>query len=171
MNSCCVCLKPKANLNCGICSQAVCKSCAQFLDENHFSFLAVIPDELQHSTYCSNCFDQKVAPELVTYNETMARAKDINVFLKNQTKESRLLKGSEEIYKVENCEDRKETLLRLAFKAAQANVNALINVDLVSTKVKIGTYQRTMWSGSGVPAHLPDKKETNLIYRLVRNKN
>ncbi len=170
MNSCCVCLKPKANLSCGICKNSVCKSCAQFTDEDHFSFLAEVPADLKHSTFCVVCFDEKVAPQLETYNATMERAKDINVFLKNQTKESRMLKGSDEVYRVDECEDRNETLLRLAFKAAQANFNALINVDLIATKVKLGTYQKTMWSGTGVPAHLPDKKPTNLIYRAVRNK-
>lgn len=155
---CCVCQKPKANLVCGICQSAVCKKCAQFTEEDSFSFLDKIPPHLTHGTYCGPCFDAKVAPELASYAETMEKAKDVAVFFKDQGKETRLIKRSNEVFRVKDCLDRDETLLRLAFFAAQKDFNSVIDVDLVSEKIRSGTYQTQRWSGTAVPANISDKK-------------
>lgn len=155
---CCVCQKPKATLVCGICKNPVCKKCAQFTGEESFSFLTKIPENLTHGTYCGPCFDEQVAPELAVYEETMERAKDVAIFFKDQGKETRWVKRSKEIFKVLECPDRDETLMRLAFQAAQKNFNSLVDVDLVSEKIRNGSYQTQKWSGTAVPANIESRK-------------
>lgn len=60
--------------------------------------------------------------------------------------------------KIDNCDDREETLLRLAFVAAQKNFDGLVDVELASKKVRDGSYQTHKWSGSAVPTHIESKK-------------
>ncbi|WP_413613263.1 hypothetical protein [Bdellovibrio sp. HCB-110] len=157
-NSCCSCFSAKAPLECGICKSAVCKKCAQFLEEDSFSFLAKIPQDLSFNVYCPQCFDAKVAPELDSYNDTMERAKSIMVFFKDQGKESRLMSRKEPPVQVVDCADREETLLRLAFFAAKANYNGLVDAELTSKKIREGSYQTHKWSGTAIPTHIDPKK-------------
>ena len=90
-NGCVTCGKSKATLVCGACSASVCKYCAQILEDGAFSYLAKIPAALSHQVYCGTCYDKDVAAELQNYNETMERAKEIQVFFKAQSKETRLI--------------------------------------------------------------------------------
>lgn len=128
------------------------------MDEDQFSFLAQIPAELAHTTYCPNCYDNTVAPALASYNETMELAKEVHVYSKTQTKETRLIKRKEHPVKVTDCKDHDETILRLAFFAAQAGYNGLVDVQLSSEKIKNGSYQTMKWSGAGIPARIDSKK-------------
>lgn len=157
-SECQSCQKPKAGLECGLCKSSVCKSCAQFVDEGQFSFLAEIPEDLSHFTYCALCFDRTVAPALAQYNETMELAKEVLVYTKSQTKETRLISRKEPPVKVVDCKDHDETILRLAFLAAKAGFNGIVDVHLSSVKVKNGSYQTMRWSGTGVPAQIDPKK-------------
>jgi hypothetical protein len=154
---CSTCQSPKANLKCGICDCAICKSCTQFLNEEAFAFLEARPKYLAHAIYCNVCYDEKVAPELGVYNEQMERAKDVNVYFKTQSKETRTLKRKEPPVKVADIRDRDEALLRLAFLAAQLNYNGLIDVQLDSKKVIENGYTSSLWSGQGIPTHIDDK--------------
>ncbi len=131
---CKTCRKPKANFQCGICQEHVCKSCAQFLNDS-FSFLKKIPADLGHTTYCTNCFDEKVAVPLEAYNTTMAAAKEVMVFTKDQIKSTAHLKRREEPVMVEHCEDEQETIVRLAFFAAEKHFNCLLDVDISHRKI------------------------------------
>ncbi len=45
----------------------------------------------------------------------------------------------------------------LAFLASLEKCNAVIDVDLKSKKVRAGSYQTTVWSGSGMPANVSDE--------------
>ncbi len=155
---CPFCQKPKATLECGLCHSAVCKYCAQFVDEGRLSFLPKLPKELSHTTYCGPCYDVKISPQIEAYDLTMEKAKNINIFYKNESKETRLVERNEKPLKVENCPDKEETILRLAFLAALANFNSIIDVDLVSTKVRHEAYQTSIWRGQCLPAQLSDAK-------------
>lgn len=155
---CTTCSKPKAQLACGICERVLCKNCTQFVEEDQFSFLAKIPKELSHSCYCDQCFTEKVAPAIAEYEATMERAKEISVFDKTQGKETRLFKRTEMPFQVANINDEKEVILRLAFWAAQAGFNSLIDLQTSWVKVKNGSYQTTKWSGSAVPTNVDPKK-------------
>ena len=151
-------------MECGICHSSICKSCTQFLDEDSFSFLASVPENLSHLAYCGPCFDLHVAPAQADYNETMEKAKDISVYNKKQGKETRLIKRLEEPVHVDDCDDYEETILRLAFLTVKANYNSLVDMDIVSKKVKTDGYQSTKFSGTGIPAHVT-------VDRLVKDRS
>lgn len=150
---CYTCNKSKAPLACGICQNNLCKSCAQFVEEGHFSYMAKVPADLSHTIYCAPCYDAKVADEMVRYNETMEKARNINVFEKGQGKETRLIKRKEQPVRVGACPDRQEVLLRLAFQAAELGYNGILDVDIRSEKVFDNSYQSTRYSGTGIPAN------------------
>ncbi|MBX2995240.1 MAG: hypothetical protein KF681_10465 [Bdellovibrionaceae bacterium] len=157
--TCVCCQKSKPQLTCEVCAADVCKYCAQFLDEGQFSFMNARPEVLAHSTYCPGCFDQHVAGELAAYNEVLERAKSILVYEKKQAKETRLLSRKEKTVRVSNCADQAEAMLRLAFFAAKAGFNAIIDVDLQGAKVSEGgSYKTTKWSGTGVPSNVAANK-------------
>jgi hypothetical protein len=152
------CNKPKATLECGLCQCSLCKYCAQFVEEDHFSFLASIPSYLSHTVYCGPCFDEKISPELQKYDALLEQAKQVDVYFSDQGKETRIIRRLEEPVKIENCPDRDEALLRLAFFAAQGNYNSLVDVELTSEKVRNGGYQTLKWRGVGVPVHVNKKR-------------
>lgn len=155
---CQVCQKPKATLECGACHAAICKSCAEFTDDTTFELMMKVPSELAHTTYCGPCFDLTVAPALALYQATAERAKDVIVYFKNQGKETRLLKRKEDRIEVENGIDRDQTLLKLAYAAADRGFNGIIDVELSSEKIRIGTYQTLKWSGEGMPCDVRPEK-------------
>jgi hypothetical protein len=155
---CTTCFKPKATLECAICHSSTCKYCAQFLEEDAFSFLPKVPPELSHTTYCHACYEQNVAPKMQSYQQTMEQAKEVAVFYKKQNKETRYIKRIEDAVRIVDCADRDETILRLAFHSALANLNSILDVELTSEKVKIGSYQTFKWSGVGIPAHVNPEK-------------
>ncbi len=156
--ACSSCQKPKAALSCGLCGQPLCKYCVQALDEADFSFLPEIPEELGHPFYCAGCFDATVAPQLLEYNEILEQAKGVFVFTKDQGKESRLIKRKEAPLKVTDCVDQNETILRLAFLAARAKHNAIVDVQITSEKVRNAGYQSTKWSGVAIPASIDPRR-------------
>jgi hypothetical protein len=113
---------------------------------------------LPHSAYCPTCFDNHVAPIAAVYDQTVEKAKDILVYERSQGKETRFLKRTEKPVRVERCLDRPEALLRLAFYAAAAGYNGLIDVDIKSEKIRNGPYQTTLWSGTGIPTQIESRK-------------
>lgn len=155
-NSCVTCGIPKARLHCGVCQAAICKSCAVSTDEtgdySNFALMANVPQELVQPAYCPACFVEKVSPAYQRYLEILERAQNVIVYEKTQKKETRLMKRTQKPLRVESCPDRQETLMRLAFMAADAGFNGLIDVDLAYKKIRGGSYQTTEWSGSGIPA-------------------
>lgn len=145
-------------MECGICKSALCKSCTQFVEPDAFSFLTVVPDELTHSAFCNDCFVAQVQPRLDQYAETLEKAKNIAIWEKDQSKETRFFSRKEKALKVENCSDRQETILRLAFLATQVGFNAVIDVQVTGKKITNGTYQTTSYSGSGIPTNVDARK-------------
>ena len=155
---CKTCRKPKANFHCGLCSDSICKSCAQFLEEGAFSFLRKVPADFTHPTYCTNCFDDKISAPLNDYNQKLEEAREVYIFTKDQTKQTRLLKRKEEPYVVENCEDEQEALLRMSFWAVEAKFNALIDIQLSHKKIIVGSHKKTIWAATDIPIFIdPDK--------------
>ncbi len=149
--TCSTCGKPKAALCCELCECVICKKCAQILDEGDFSFLIKRPPELDKTTFCQQCFSEKIATHLETYQEMMERAKTVNVYMHSQGKETRLFKRTAKPIFVNKCPDEAEALLRLAFQAAQQNYDCLVDVRLTPEKIRNGSYQTTLWDATGVP--------------------
>ncbi|MBY0370674.1 hypothetical protein K2X33_08310 [bacterium] len=148
---CTVCQLPRAELTCGLCLQQVCKKCSEKLKPARTEFLTPTPPELAHSLYCGRCFDAKVAPELARYDSWMEKARQVHVYSKHQSEETRLMDRLEKPLRIEGGNDRAETLLRLAFLAVQRGFTTLIDVDIRSEKVRNGGYQTTSWTGTGIP--------------------
>ncbi len=155
---CYMCQKPKATLECGSCKETICKKCAMFLDEDTFSFIKKVPEKLSHTTYCNPCYLTEVTPGLAAYNARIEKAKTVQVYYKEDSKQTRLIKRDQNPVKVKECADRAETLLRLAFMAVNAGFEGLVDVEIVSEKIRTGAYQTVKFSGSGIPAYLDPKK-------------
>lgn len=158
LNICKTCRKPKAHYNCGICQECTCKSCTQFLGEETFSFLKKVPAELTHSNYCNQCYEEKVQASLDEYNHKMEAAREIYIFTKEQSKQTRLLQRKEMPYKVENCDDQEEALMRMSFQAVEGGFNALIDIQFTSKKVVSGSHKKLVWSATAIPVTIdPDR--------------
>jgi len=155
---CISCQRPKATLNCGICQEPVCKSCAEFLDASSFSFLQKVAEELTHTYYCPACHNAQVAPALESYEKVMDRARETYFFFTTQKRPLPILKKSKESIRVATCDDRNETILRLAFMAAEQGYNAVIQAEVTSEKVRNGGYVKSVWRGVGIPAQVDAEK-------------
>lgn len=114
--------------------------------------MKTIPDELSRGTYCPSCYEQKVLSAKKPYLEMMERAKEVYLFFKKHSVP--LIRRSKNLLSVENCPDRNELLLRLAFFAAEQSFNALVDVKVVSEKVFVNNYQSLIWSGTAFPAQI-----------------
>ena len=153
--NCSQCDSKKAVSTCGLCQKELCKSCRQTLDAKNFSLLLKRPEHLNHSAYCSDCFDLKVAPDLAEYEDLENKADDVYFLSKN-------FRGSVHIYEkhtktifVEKCDDRRQLILMLAYQAAKLNFNAIISADIKSKKINApGGYEYSEWSGSAIPANI-----------------
>jgi len=152
LNPCSQCHKNQTVLTCGICACAVCKSCAQILEPGSFSFSRQIPEAWKSGTFCGPCYEAEVAAPLAEYFEILERAKNIDVYFKKQGKETRLIKRTEKPVSISARDDRDEVVMGLAFLAAEGHFNAVVDVDLISEKVGVGSYQKLQWRGRGVPA-------------------
>ena len=155
---CICCQKTKSLLECGLCKSEVCKYCAQIMPEGSFSFMPDAPDELKHSVYCGPCFVTNIEEKWNDYQATMEKAKNINVFMDDQGKETRLIKRKERPYKIVDCKDHDEAMMRLAFHAVQSGYNTLVDVSLTSKKVRVNGYQTLIWAGSGVPVTVAPRR-------------
>lgn len=153
---CGTCQKPKATRQCGLCESPLCKACSVLPED--LTLVAEPPPELRHSFYCAACFDQVVEPLLGRYREILERAREVYVFTKDQSKETRLIKRKEAPLKVAECEDYDETLMRLAYLAAEAGFNALVDVDISSRKIRDGSYQSTLYSGTAIPVQIDPRR-------------
>lgn len=154
----------KRQLQCQSCQCGLAKDEAQFVDEGTFELLSQLPQGVALGVYCSPCFEAHVRPALEAYLEKVERAKNVNVFLATQSKESRFVRRTEKPISVEECLDRDDALLRLALKAVELNKNALVDVDFSSRKIRNGGWQTARWSGRGIPAHI---EESQLQRRFI----
>jgi hypothetical protein len=154
---CASCRDSKANmkkeLRCGLCQNFVCKDCAHPLKRLTFSFFKKIPDELSRDIYCEQCHNDTVAPALENYEKIMAQAKDVFIFEKTANSIPLIMRSKQKMT-VSDCPDRKETILRLAFFAAERSFNAVVDVELTATKIRNYGYQTSSWSGFGFPARI-----------------
>lgn len=149
--SCSVCLTKPTPLQCDMCHEPSCKICSIYVDEDSFELFDHLPDSIRGKMFCPSCFNANVDSVLSDYQEALERAKDIDVFDITQGTETRLIKRIEKPIKVVDCKDREETLMRLAFQAAQRGCNTLVDTKLTSKKVQDGKWKKYIWSGTAVP--------------------
>ncbi len=148
----------KRNLHCQFCECPLHKSEAEFIDEESFDFALRKPKFIPVGAYCFTCFEGKVKSAVDDYNEKMERAKNVNVFYISQNKESRFVRRNEEPLKIEDCDDRDEVILRLAFLAVEADKNALVDLDFSTRKVYNGGWKTTRWTGWAIPGTVDESK-------------
>jgi hypothetical protein len=163
--TCISCRRPKAIHLCGICKESICKNCSQFLAAGTFSFLRTLPEQLSHSYYCANCYDQHVSPALESYNEKMERARNLYFFFITQRKPIPMIKKSKETLRVEECDDRDETILRLAFLAIESGYNSVVEAEITSKKVRNEGWVKAVWQGIGVAANIDVERFERSISR------
>lgn len=147
----------EVNYQCGICREALCKKCSIFPRED-FTYYKNIPEELSHASYCSVCFDHKVAAPTEEYLELIEKAKDIIIFSKNESKQTRLFSRKELPYTVENCLDEDDALKRMSFFAVEDNFNCLIDITFARKKIIVGSHKKFIWSGRAIPVNVDAKR-------------
>jgi len=123
-----------------------------FLDPDQFALQKKLPEVLTHTRYCQICFDIHVAPARENYNEILERAKNVSVITTSYKGHVPVLKKSRVNVAFENCNDREDLIMKLAFQAAAEGFNALIQCDLVREKLRNYGYQKSTWKGGGTPA-------------------
>jgi len=160
--TCSACKKHMSNFKCGICQDPICKKCTQFLEET-FNFSRKIPEELTHNAYCENCYNEKVLSAIYDYNQIMDKAKEVQIYSKSQSKETSLFKRKTLPYKVEDCDDETEALMKMSFYAIEDKFNCLIDVELTKKKIIHGSYKKFTWSASAVPFHLEKPNREGFI--------
>lgn len=155
---CETCRQPDPTQECKLCENSLCDDCVMSPPHGSFSMMEKIPADLSHTIYCRFCYDGKIEPEVLKYETLLSAAKEVFIFFKTQRKEVPLIRKMKVTMKVDSCEDRDETILRLAFMAAEQGLNAVIDTDVNYQKVRNEGYQKTKWSGSGVAAQVDENK-------------
>ena len=156
---CLSCRKRAGPYSCVICEEAVCKPCSESLSDPLFIDLEKISAEQAAGRFCGGCYDREIAPKIASYEEVMEAAKQVFIFFKTQRKHIPLIRKSKVRVTVENCVDRDETILRLAYYAAKEGYNAVIDVDVDCKKIRAGGSTKTaLWQGSGFPAEVDGAK-------------
>ena len=151
MSEICVsCRKPKAPYQCGICQGQVCKSCAQFQDED-INFMPKIPAALSHPVTCSGCFADQVEAPLAQFRETMEKAKEVVIFTKEQSKQTRYVKRKHAPYVITDCEDEAEAIMRMSYLAASEGMNCLVDIEVSTRKIVVGSHKKTVFTATAIP--------------------
>lgn len=156
--TCKTCKGPKAKYQCGICGECTCKKCTQFQTET-FSYLLKVPETLTHTQYCSQCFEEHVAAPLHDYEQTVEEAKEIVVFSKEYTKQTRLLSRRADVLKVSDCEDETDALMRMSFQAVKLGYNALVDVEFKNKKVINGSHKRFIVDATSIPTIIDKNRD------------
>jgi hypothetical protein len=144
-------MKVLNTMTCTECGAPVCKKCVYFAEAESFPLLDAIPNELDEKYFCGECYNKQAVEVIENYEKLALLAQEFPYFSKAQTKETRLVSRSNPKISVKNCADRREVILKLAAKAIQQNCNVMIDVDLISEKIRNNGRQKTSWSGSAIP--------------------
>ncbi len=142
---------------CGICQEPICKKCSLFPKED-FSFYRIVPEHLTHASYCSVCFDNEIAGPTEEYIELKEKAKEIIVFSKSESKQTRLMSRKEMPYVVDNCDDEDDALQRMSFFAVENNFNCLVDITFAKKKVVVGSHKKFIWSGRAIPVNIEPRR-------------
>lgn len=143
--------------HCGLCFEPICKKCAVFTVET-FDYLRRVPEKLTHPCTCSLCYDQEIAKPTEEYLERVEQSKEIIIFSKNESKQTRLFSRKEPAYVVEDCDDEEDALRHMSFWAIEDNFNCLIDITYAKKKIVIGSHKKFIWTGRGIPVNIDTKR-------------
>ncbi len=155
---CAACRRPKGQHECPLCQDHFCRNCVRFRVDSDFEFAHAVQENLSHSKVCMRCFDEQIAPELSRYEETLERAKQVIIITSAYRGHTPVTKKALTPVVVENCHDRDETILRLAYQAADQGFNGLIQTEVTAKKIRNHGHQKSEWNGRGLPAQLDENK-------------
>ena len=155
---CKTCRGPKAKYNCGICSECSCKKCTHFV-EDAFTYELNVPENLTHSQYCNACFEEYIAAPLEQYEHTVEEAREVVVFLKNQSKVTRLLDRKAAPLVVNDCDDEEDALMKMSYQAVKMGHNALIDVEFKNKKVINGSHKKIIVDSTAIPTTIDKNKK------------
>jgi len=156
--TCSSCDKNNTDLVCGLCEAPTCKTCATFVDEDSFDFFNMIPVSLQNKAFCQGCFANQVSTEIEALKVLLKKARQVNVYRKEQGTETRFIRRIQKPIRVMDCQDEQETLLRLAFLATQQGFSTLVDVEIQSRKIGEGRYKKYVFDGTAVPVETKNHK-------------
>ena len=154
MKKCEGCLVTEATHACGQCLKPLCKTCTKFVESSLFFLMAKLPEELSRGRYCSNCYEGRIQPALEKYRSIAALAKSVYIVDRPHRRSLPVTRQTNSPIKVEDCKDREESLLRLAFIAAEAGYNAVLKVKVGAKKIRNEGYQKMSWHASGFAAEI-----------------
>ncbi|NCN26945.1 hypothetical protein GW915_05160 [bacterium] len=158
-NLCTQCHSKKFSACCGLCEAKLCKKCRITLDFKDFLLLEEKPDYTSHPPYCPNCYDEKVYPDLLEYRQFETMANEVYFFTTNYREYIHVFSKHTKKVLVHKCDDRRQTILMLAYQAAKLGFNAIISAEIKSKKILVDQgYQSTEWSGSAMPANVDGEK-------------
>ncbi len=149
---CGVCLTAKSIKTCGLCQVHVCKKCLETPAGDAFLYLKKIPVELNHTCYCIHCWDAKVVPALADYELMAEKARNVYFLTEDYRGYVRVLRKHTKRVDIEDCDDRREIILKMAYMAAELGFNAIIQSRVESASVYINSYHSSRWKASALPA-------------------
>ena len=152
------CRSPKIQFHCPLCQVPVCGKCGVEPPRGAFQLKENAAPELKHLHYCPKCYTDRVEPEVAQYAETLNLAREVFVFFVTQRKGIPLLKKAKETIRVADQEDRDESILKLAFMAAERGYNAIIETDVKAVKKRNEGWQSNVWGGTAIPAQVDPAK-------------
>jgi hypothetical protein len=150
--SCALCQNPKATKTCGLCQAQICKSCQELPPPHAFLYLRSIPEKLDHPSYCYKCFEEHVASELAAYEVMAEKAKNVYFLTQDYRGYVRVLRRHTTRVAVEDCDDRREIILKMAYMAAELGFNSIIQSKVECSSVYNHGYESSRWRASALPA-------------------
>lgn len=136
----------------------MCEKCGAEPPRGAFQLQESAAPELKHLHYCPRCYTDRIEPALEKYVETLTLAREVFVFFVTQRKGIPLLKKSKETIRVTEQVDRDESILKLAFMAAERGFNAIIETDVKAVKKRNEGWQNNVWGGTAIPAQVDPAK-------------
>jgi hypothetical protein len=152
--SCSACYTPKAPQQCSFCDASLCKKCSIFLYQEDYPLFTEYPPFFEKNLFCPNCYAHEAKETIENYNELELKARDLPYYSQAQSKETRLMSRLHPPIKVSDLNDRKDVIMKLAFRTIELGHNAMIDFEAHSQKIRHGGYQTLRWSGSAVPTTL-----------------
>lgn len=159
MSGCGQCGKNKNLILCSCCETHICKNCCLFVEPTAFHYASEKPALLDKGlSFCSPCYEEHLSDALLKDQQTIEAAKQIHIFEKQQSKETRLLNRHEKPLIINHALDQEDAFLKLAYQAVLKGFNCVVDVDVKGKKVRDGSYQTTDYSATGIPTQVTDRK-------------
>ena len=124
------------------------------MESEAFTYMSKVPADLAHARYCPRCYDAKIAQAVIDYEAMVEKAKDVYFLTKAYPGYVRVLRKHTKRVVVEDCADRRDTIVRMAFFAAELGFNAIIEAEVESFKTRSHGYLSSRWKGSAMPAQI-----------------